>query len=65
MAFQRYDNSTHVRNLDFGRVPFWVQIYDILISFMNKTVAEGLCLGIGEVCPFDFAVMEGGDHLRV
>ena len=65
VAFQRYDNSTHVRNLDFGRVPFWVQIYDIPISFMNKMVAEGLCLGIGEVCPSDFAVMEGGNHLYV
>ena len=32
---------------------------------MNKIVAKGLCSGIGEVCPSDFSVMEGGDHVRV
>ena len=42
-----------------------MQVYDIPMSFMNKTVAEGLCLGIGEVCPSNFSIMEGGDHLRV
>lgn len=36
-----------------------------LISFMNKKAAEGLCLGIGDVCPTEFSLMEGGDHLRV
>ena len=45
--------------------PFLGALYDISISFMNKTVAEGLCSGIGEVCPSDFAVMERGNHLRV
>ncbi|KAK9984156.1 hypothetical protein SO802_033681 [Lithocarpus litseifolius] len=65
VVFQRYDNSTHVRNLNYERVPFWVQVYDIPFSFMNKTVAKGLCSGIGEVCPSDFSVMEGSDHVRV
>lgn len=32
---------------------------------MNKTVAEGLCSSTGEVCPSDFSVMEGDDHVRV
>ena len=32
---------------------------------MNKTMAKGLCSGIGEVCSSDFSVMEGGDHVRV
>lgn len=65
VAFQRYNNNIHVCDLDFERVPFWVQVYDIPISFMNKKVAEGLCSGIGEVCSSDFSVMEGGDHVRV
>jgi len=65
VVFQKYYNNTHVRDLDFERVPFWVQVYDIPVSFMNKTVAEGLCSGIGEVCSTDFSVMEGGDHVRV
>ena len=51
--------------MDFERVPFWVQVYDIPINFMNKMVAEGLCSGIGEVCSSDFLLMEGGDHVRV
>lgn len=63
MVFQRYSNAISVRDLAFERVPFWVQVYDILISFMNKKVVEGLCSGIGEVCPTDFSIMEGGDHL--
>ena len=65
VVFQRYNNNIQVRDLDFGRVPFWVQVYDIPISFMNKKVAEGLCSGIGEVCSSDFSVMEGGDHVHV
>lgn len=28
-------------------------------------VAKGLCSSIGEVCPFDFSIMERGDHLHV
>ena len=60
VVFQRYDNSTHVRNLNYERVPLWVKVYDISISFMNKMVAKGLCSGIEEVCPSEFSVMEGG-----
>ena len=42
-----------------------MQVYDIPIGFMNKTVAEGICSGIGEVCPSEFSIMEGGDHVCV
>ena len=65
VVFQRYYNNILVRDLDFERVPFWVQVYDIPINFMNKMVAEGLCSGIGEVCSSNFSVMEGGDHVHV
>ena len=61
VVFQKYHNNTLVRDLDFERVPFWVQVYDIPVSFMNKTVAEDLCSRIGEVCSTNFSVMEGGD----
>lgn len=46
-------------------VPFWVQVYDFPIQVMNKTVVEGICSSIREVCPSDFSDMEGGDYLRV
>ena len=32
---------------------------------MNKMVAKGICSGIGEVCPSEFSIMEGGDHVCV
>ena len=62
MAIQRYDKGTHARDLIFDRASFWVQVYDIPIQFMNKTVAEGICSGIGEVCASESPT---GDFLRV
>ena len=47
VAIQLYKKSTHARTLVFDRVPFWVQVYDIPIRFMNKAVAEGICSSIG------------------
>ena len=65
VAIQRYDKGTHARDLIFDRASFWVQVYDIPIQFMNKTVAEGICFGIGEVYASHSLTMEGGDFLRV
>ena len=65
VAIQRYDKNTPVRDLVFDRVPIWVQVYDIPIRFANKGVAEGICSGIGDVCPAELSVMEGGDFWRV
>ena len=65
MAIQWYEKSTPARDLVFDKVPFWVQVYDIPFRFANKVVAEGICSGIGEVCPSDFSVMEGSDFMRV
>ena len=65
VAIQWYEKSTPARDLVFDIVTFWVQVYDIPFRFANKVVAEGLCSGIGEVCPSDFSVMEGGDFMRV
>ena len=65
MAIQWYEKSTLARDLVFDKVPFWVQVYDIPFRFANKVVAKGICSGIGEVCPLDFSVMEGGDFMRM
>lgn len=59
------DKGTHARDLLFDMAPFWVQVYDIPIQFINKAVAEGICSSIEEVCASDFPTMEGGDFLRV
>ena len=42
-----------------------MQVYDTPIGFMNKMVAKGICSSIGEVCPSEFSIMEGGDHVCV
>lgn len=47
VAIQLYEKSTHACDLVFDMVPFWVQVYDIPIRFMNKAVAEGICSSIG------------------
>ena len=65
VAIQWYEKSTPASDLVFDKVPFWVQVYDIPFRFANKVVVEGICSGIGEVCPSDFSVMEGGDFMRV
>ena len=65
MAIQWYEKSTLARDLVFDRVPFWVQVYDIPFRFANKVVTEGICSGIGAVCPSNFSVMEGGDFTKV
>ena len=65
VAIQWYEKSTLARDLVFDKVPFWVQVYDIPFRFANKVVAKGICSGIGEVCPSDFSVMEGGDFMRM
>lgn len=50
VVIQRYEKSSSAHELCSDRVPFWVQVYDIPIQFINKAVAEGICLGIREVC---------------
>ena len=65
MAIQWYEKSTPARDLVFDKVPFWVQVYDIPFRFANKVVVEGICSSIGEICPSNFSVMEGGDFMRV
>lgn len=64
VAIQHYERSMHIREVCFNMVPFWVQVSDIPIRFMNREVTEGICLGIREVCPSDYAEMEGGDFMR-
>ena len=44
-----FDKEVPVRDLEFNKIPIWVQIHDVLIRFMNKTVAEKICEVVGEV----------------
>ena len=64
VAIQHYERGMHLRDLCFDMVPFWIRVYDIPIHFMTKEVVEGICSGIGKVCPSNYVEMEGGDFMR-
>lgn len=47
VAIQRYELRMPARDLCFNITQLWVQVYDILVRFMNRVVAEDTCSGIG------------------
>ena len=49
IAFQRVGDGIAVEDLQFNRVDFWVQIHNLPILCMKKTVVETLGKSIGEV----------------
>ena len=65
MTIQCYEKRMPVRELCFNHIPFWVQVYDIPIRFMNRVVAKGIYSRIGEVCKKENSVMEDGDFMRI
>ena len=65
VAIQCYEKRMLVRELCFDRIPFWVQVYDIPIRFMNQAVVEGICSRIVEVYTTKNSAMEGGDFMRI
>ena len=44
-----FDKEVPLRDLEFNKILIWVQIHDVLIRFMNKTVVEKICEVVGEV----------------
>ena len=38
VLIQYYERNMHARDLCFDRIPFWVQVYDIPIRFLNRVV---------------------------
>ena len=52
--------------MSFNLTPFWVQVHEILVRFMNKAVAEGICKTMGEVsCSTKAPTEECGSFMRV
>lgn len=47
-----------VCDLFFDLIPFWLQVYEIPIIFMNREVAEGICFGIEKACRKEKLEME-------
>ena len=50
VVLQWYDRGVSLRDLEFKKIPIWVQIHDIPFKFMNKTVVVKLCEVVGAVC---------------
>ena len=66
IVMQRYMNDTLAKDLAFDKVPFWVQVHDIPISFQIRKVAEKLCETVGEIQSSNGAMDDdGGSVFRV
>ncbi|KAK9989616.1 hypothetical protein SO802_029855 [Lithocarpus litseifolius] len=66
VMLQRYNTDCPVRDLEFTKTTFWVQVHDIPIRYMTKEVAENICDIVGEVQKSADAVSdEGGHFIRV
>lgn len=66
IVMQRYAGDVPVQEINFNKVPFWVQVHNILVNFLTCKVAESLCEIAGEVQNYTGAVDEdGGSFFQV
>lgn len=66
VVLEKYDIDVPLRDLQFLKATFWVQVHDIPIHFMTKAVAEEICVIVGDVCRLIGGVDEdGGSYIRV
>ena len=66
VVLQWYDRGVPLQDLEFQRIPIWVQIHDVSFKFMNKTVAVKLCEVVGVVCQnSEKGETDGGSFLRM
>ena len=40
MVLQQYDKETNLGDMEFNKVTFWVQVYDLPIKFRTRKIAE-------------------------
>ena len=66
VVLQRYNKLTPLKDLDFDKVSFWVQVHNIPIGYRSKSVAEEICESIGVVDrSTEASECEGGNYVRV
>ena len=66
ILMQRYSGDVPITKLVFEKVPFWLQVHDLPISFMTREMVENLCEVVGEIQKTDGAMDEdGGSFFRV
>ena len=62
IMLQRYTTNGPIRELDFTKTLFWVQVHDIPIRYMTMEVVENICEIVGEVQKSAKAVNEEGGY---
>ena len=66
VVLELFDGDVPIRELQFRKATFWVQVHDIPIRFMTRGVAESICDIIGAVCRSNGRVEEdGGSFIHV
>lgn len=63
---KKYEGDGSIQEIPFDEASFWVQVHDIPIRFMNKSVVESICESVGKVCrTLNGVDEEGGSFMRV
>ena len=66
MVLSKIKKDSSLKECNFNRASFWVQVYDIPLSYRNKEVAEQICETIGVIQhPKDPPDCDGGSFIRV
>ena len=66
VVLEKFEADVHVRELQFNKATFWVQVHDIPIRFMKREIAENIYDIIGEVSRSIGGVDEdGGSFIQV
>ena len=66
MVLQRFGKEMDLKDMEFNKVTFWVQVHDLPIRFQTRKIVEQLCEAIGTVnVGTDEAETEGDNFLRV
>ena len=66
VVLQCYDKDIDVRDLEFNRASFWVQMHDLPVRFQRRKVAEQICEAAGRInASTDDSESEGDNFMRV
>lgn len=66
VLIQRFEGKKPIKEIEFNRAKFWIQLHDLPYKFMNTETAIEIGESIGEVImPQDVSEMCGGTFMRV
>ena len=66
MVLERYDKNNLVKEFQFNKTTFWVQVHGLPIKFMNVRAAAKICEVLGTVLPStNQQETEGGNFVRI